>query len=691
MFRSGGNMHRTTSCVHALAFTVILAVGAGAPRTASAVVKIDWVQVGNPGNAADPAGYCFTAPCGPVPYTYYISKYATTNSQYAEFLNAVDPGGSNTLALWNTSMSTPGYGGIYMVSSNASGSKYVVDSGLANAPVVYVTFYDSLRFANWLNNGQGSGSTETGAYTLLGGTPTPSNGTTVTRNPGAVVALPSLNEWYKAAYYNPSSASYFAYPAGSSTPTTCAAPGATPNTANCNNVVGHVITVGAYTGSASPYGAYDMGGNAFQWNEWADSSGTYRGLWGAGWDNPVIYSASSAPDFDLATLEVSSYGFRVVNLVPGDIIFVTSFTDGTIGEYTTSGATVNASLITGLSEPYGIAVSGSNLFVTNRGSGTIGEYTTSGATVNASLITGLHDPVGIAVSGSTLFVVNDDNGTIGEYTTSGATVNASLVSGLNAPYGIAVSGSNLFVTNTGNGHPGTGTIGEYTTSGGTVNASLITGLNAPYGLAVFGNPPDLFVTDINNGTIGEYTTLGGTVNASLVSGLNTTYGIAVSGLGLFVTNFLSNTSSEYSSSGGTVNASLVSGLDSPYGIAVVLSPDTDGDGIPDSIDNCPYTYNPDQTDTGGVGSGSPLDGIGDACQCGDVTGDGVVDISDKTILSRSLAGLGPYGSVAAMPGFNKCDVTADGLCNLSDKTVIGRALAGLGPGIQQKCTAAIPH
>jgi len=224
-----------------------------------------------------------------------------------------------------------------------------------------------------------------------------------------------------------------------------------------------------------------------------------------------------------------------------------------------------------------------------------------------------------------------------------------------------------------------------------VNASLITGLNAPYGLAVFGNPPDLFVTDINNGTIGEYTTLGGTVNASLVSGLNTTYGIAVSGLGLFVTNFLSNTSSEYSSSGGTVNASLVSGLDSPYGIAVVLSPDTDGDGIPDSIDNCPYTYNPDQTDTGGVGSGSPLDGIGDACQCGDVTGDGVVDISDKTILSRSLAGLGPYGSVAAMPGFNKCDVTADGLCNLSDKTVIGRALAGLGPGIQQKCTAAIPH
>ena len=119
--------------------------------------------------------------------------------------------------------------------------------------------------------------------------------------------------------------------------------------------------------------------------------------------------------------------------------------------------------------------------------------------------------------------------------------------------------------------------------------------------------------------------------------------------------------------------------------------DTDGDGIPDSIDNCPYTPNPDQKDSGGVGVGSPPDGIGDACQCGDVNGDGIVDLTDKTILSRSLAGLSPYGSVGAMPGFLKCDVNGDGLCNLADKTVLSRALAGLGPGIQQKCTAAIPH
>jgi DNA-binding beta-propeller fold protein YncE len=94
-----------------------------------------------------------------------------------------------------------------------------------------------------------------------------------------------------------------------------------------------------------------------------------------------------------------SLGFGAAH---ADNIFVTNQGqgNGTIGEYTTSGATVNASLVTGLSNSYGIAVSGSDLFVTNvtgANSGTVGEYTTSGATVNASLISGLNEPVGIAI------------------------------------------------------------------------------------------------------------------------------------------------------------------------------------------------------------------------------------------------------------------------------------------------------
>jgi hypothetical protein len=97
------------------------------------------------------------------------------------------------------------------------------------------------------------------------------------------------------------------------------------------------------------------------------------------------------------------------------------------------------------------------IFVTSNvvdGKDTVGEYTTSGATVNAALLSALGFPTGIAVSGGNLFVASLNNGTIGEYTTSGATVNPALVSGLNSPQGIAVSGGNLFVANFNNGTNG---------------------------------------------------------------------------------------------------------------------------------------------------------------------------------------------------------------------------------------------
>ena len=297
--------------------TLLLVVGACASLLAgpARAVTMDWVPVGNPGNAPDTASNCIGADCGQVNYNYYISKYDVTNAQYAEFLNA--KAASDPHSLYNSAMASDVNGGI--IQSGSSGSyTYAVKSGFANDPVVYVPFWNALRFANWLNNGQGTGDTETGAYTITGAGIAANS---ITRNPGANIFLPSENEWYKAAYYNPITNSYFTYPAGSSTPTVCAAPGATANTANCNpnpplpGGVGKVTDVGAYTRSASPYGAFDMGGNVFQWNEQI-VSGSTRGIRGGSWDGGANYLATSSPGYDDPTNGPFNVGFRVASLVP---------------------------------------------------------------------------------------------------------------------------------------------------------------------------------------------------------------------------------------------------------------------------------------------------------------------------------------------------------------------------------------
>jgi hypothetical protein len=46
--------------------------------------------------------------------------------------------------------------------------------------------------------------------------------------------------------------------------------------------------------------------------------------------------------------------------------------------------------------------------------------------------------------------------------------------------------------------------------------------------------------------------------------------------------------------------------------ALTLSPDSDGDGVLDLLDNCPFTANPDQQDRDG-------NGVGDVCETQDIT------------------------------------------------------------------------
>lgn len=114
--------------------------------------------------------------------------------------------------------------------------------------------------------------------------------------------------------------------------------------------------------------------------------------------------------------------------------------------------------------------------------------------------------------------------------------------------------------------------------------------------------------------------------------------------------------------------------------------DIDSDGVCDVDDNCPYEPNPGQQDAGGVRTGSPPDGHGDACQCGDHNGDGLVTLPDAVLLQRSL--LNPP---TAARSESLCDVGAPAGCSLSDSVVIRRALLNPPTGsLAQQCDAAVP-
>lgn len=113
------------------------------------------------------------------------------------------------------------------------------------------------------------------------------------------------------------------------------------------------------------------------------------------------------------------------------------------------------------------------------------------------------------------------------------------------------------------------------------------------------------------------------------------------------------------------------------------SNDTDNDGVGDASDNCPVTPNPAQDDSGGINTNA-ADGIGDACQCGDINGDGKVSNSDAVLIERHLLGLpSPFDG-------NYCDTNGDGICTNTDSVIIKRTLLGLPPGIRQACSAAVP-
>jgi formylglycine-generating enzyme required for sulfatase activity len=297
--------------------------------------SLQFVTVGNPGNLADPAtGNLY----GSVGYTYQMGKYDVTLGQYCQFLNAVAK--TDTYHLYTIYMMdgffVPGIpSGISQSGSSGSYSYLVIGSNpqAANCPVYYVTWADAARFCNWLQNGQptgaeGNGTTETGTYTLNGAT-SDSAFSAVTRNAGATYFLPTENEWYKAAYYDPSlnggAGGYWTYATRSNTPPSNSLVLAPTEANDANYYIGGstdptncLTPVGLFAASPSAYGTFDQNGDVWQLNETSMIGGYYRGICGGSWGSFQSSDlASSGPEgVTPVTFENKYTGFRVAAAVP---------------------------------------------------------------------------------------------------------------------------------------------------------------------------------------------------------------------------------------------------------------------------------------------------------------------------------------------------------------------------------------
>jgi formylglycine-generating enzyme len=235
----------------------------------AAVMTMDTVPVGNAGNAADAR-----TGAGAVAYAYNIGKCEVTAGQYTAFLNAIAT--TDAYGVFDIAMQNGLWGakdGI--VRSGSPGSyTYSCADDWASRPMSLVNWGQAARFANWLQKGQPTGAqdastTEDGAYTLNGATSAAALAA-VTRNAGWQWAICSEDEWYKAAYYDPGTATYFDYATSSSSaPNHNASDYTMANNANYiyPGVVGspyYRTPVGAFTKSASPYGTFDQNGNVWE-------------------------------------------------------------------------------------------------------------------------------------------------------------------------------------------------------------------------------------------------------------------------------------------------------------------------------------------------------------------------------------------------------------------------------------------
>lgn len=256
-------------------------------------INIEFVNIGNAGNAGDTRDEATPYNCGAVNYNYYIGKYEVTNFQ------------------WNAFTAVSG-----MPAGNGNGDafRYPAYFTAAQQPTNNVSWYEATQFCNYLTSGDKS----KGAYQFSGNNATPDSFLGINRvaaqtTYSTIYVLPTEDEWYKAAYYKPDGSGYSLYANGTNT-----APIAGVQS-NFNGVIGAPWNVGS--GMKEQNGTFDIMGNVYEWNEAFFPEVPLRGERGgcfgySPYGDGLTSAAQSAwtthPSASQPYNEYSSLGFRIV-------------------------------------------------------------------------------------------------------------------------------------------------------------------------------------------------------------------------------------------------------------------------------------------------------------------------------------------------------------------------------------------
>ena len=244
-------------------------------------IDIEFVSIGNAGNAPHATGY------GSVDYEYRIGKYEITNSQWNAFTSAAGAPTGNP--------------------SNAylDGAFFTGD----DQPTTGVGWYEAAQFCNYLTSGDKS----KGVYQFSGDNTNPADYLGINRSAalsdyGIIYCLPTVDEWYKAAYYRPDGSGYSLYANG-----TNIAPTAGVQSNYDQGFSGIPWNIG--TGIEEQNGTFDMMGNVWEWNETESFIAlAHMGIGGSfieGSDKIV----ATQPPVDLHPYEqLDHLGFRVLSI-----------------------------------------------------------------------------------------------------------------------------------------------------------------------------------------------------------------------------------------------------------------------------------------------------------------------------------------------------------------------------------------